>query len=77
MFMEVVPVPNAFVAVIVWFMPACVELGVPLISQLVLFILKPVGNAGEIVHEDKEFPVSEAVMVVIAEFKVNVNGEPE
>ena len=59
--------PNALDAVIVYEVAACVTVGVPLIAQVVLLILRPVGSAGA----DEQLvtvPVNVGVFVVMAAF---------
>ena len=63
--------PNPLAAVIVCVVAACVAVGVPLMAQVVLLIVSPAGSAGA----DEQLvtvPVTVGVMVVMAEFWLNV-----
>jgi len=72
-----VPLPVAFEAVIVYEVAPDTAVGVPLIAHDVALIESPVGNVGDEVHDVGVSPVKVGVSVVITEFCVNVNGEPE
>jgi hypothetical protein len=71
-----VPLPVAFVAVIVYKVALCVPDGVPLIAQVVALMASPAGKVGDEPQEVSASPPSVAVSVVIVEFCVKVNGEP-
>lgn len=76
MLISAVPLPYAFEAVMVYEVAVCVAVGVPLIAHDVELIDKPAGKVGNEVHDVGVLPPSVGVIVVIAEFWVNVNGEP-